>query len=71
MQRLKEILGIAGVIIYFIVSLAISALPVFTIGFSWWVSAILLFLMTIIPFVSVPLWIWACVCVFSGGRMSL
>lgn len=71
MKKLKELLGNIGFIIYLLLSLTISALPVFTIGFSWWVSMILLFLMTIIPFVSVPLWIWACVCVFSGGRMSL
>ena len=66
MKKLKELLGNIGFIIYLLLSLTISALPVFTIGFSWWVSLILLFLMTIIPFVSVPLWIWACICVFNG-----
>ena len=66
MKKLKELLGNIGFIIYLLLSLTISALPVFTIGFSWWVSFILLFLMAIIPFVSVPLWIWACICVFNG-----
>lgn len=66
MEKLKDILGGFGIVLYYIISIAVAIIPVAAIGFDWWLSFIIFFVMTLIPYVNIIFWIWAIVVVFNG-----
>ena len=62
MEKLKDILGGFGIVLYYIISIAVAIIPVAAIGFDWWLSFIIFFVMTLIPYVKL---------FFGYGRLLL
>ena len=71
MNKLKSLFGGLGIIIYYLISFAVAALPVVAIGFNWWLSFIIFFLISIIPFTNIIFWVWSIIVVFNGTHHSV
>lgn len=65
-DKLFNTLGIAGVILYYIITLIITVLPFVMIGANFFVTLLLLAINTFLPFTSAIFWIWGLVCAING-----
>lgn len=59
-------LGTFGAILYFILSLVISALPFMMIGGNFFVRLLLITIETFFPPISIVFWIWGLICAIQG-----
>lgn len=67
-DKLQTVLGTFGSIIYWVLIILISVLPVVMIGTPFWLSFIIFIICSFIPFLSIPLWIWGLVEAIKGPQ---
>jgi hypothetical protein len=64
-EKMQSVLGVFGSVLWYAISILISFAPLITLGFNFWVDALLIFVVTTIPYigmvVSLILWVWSLV----------
>lgn len=69
-EKLTESLGVFGVILFYIISLAHIVVPLAVFEIPFWAKSILLFVMMMIPFlggiVELIVWVWAFIIVINA-----
>lgn len=69
-EKLSNALGGVGVVLWHVITLLISVMPLVAIGGPWWLIMILAFVSVGIPLLSIPIWIWGLVCVIRDAPTS-
>ncbi len=67
-EKLLNIFGTFGTIIYFAIQIIIYTLPFIMIRTNFFLSLILIAANSLIPFASVIFWIWGLVCAITGPQ---
>lgn len=67
-EKLQSALGTFGNVLYWIFRLLISILPVVMIGTPFWASFLIFLICAIIPYLSLPLWIWGFIAAIRGSQ---
>ncbi len=67
-EKLEEALGGAGIILYFVLSIAISVLPFVMIDTSFFMTCLCVFGIQLFPPISLIFWIWGLVCAIKGPQ---
>ena len=57
-EKLVNTLGAVGVVVYYVFSIFVSAMPFAMIGAPLWVTFLLSIVLQLIPFVTPIFWIW-------------
>lgn len=65
-EKLSNILGGAGVVLYYLFRLIVPALPFVMIGTKWWLTAILFLVQQFFPPLTIVIWGWGLVCAIQG-----
>lgn len=65
-EKLSDMLGTFGIILYFMSRLMIAVLPFVMIGGNFFVTLLLIAINTFVPFASAIFWIWGLVCAVQG-----
>ena len=67
-EKLFNMLGTAGYVVYFLFSIFITALPLLMLDIPLWLHLVFFFIMQIIPATSVIFWIWGLVGAIQGPQ---
>lgn len=67
-DKLQTALGTFGSILYWVLIIFITVLPVVMIGAPFWLSAIIFLICSFVPYLSLPLWIWGLVEAIKGPQ---
>lgn len=67
-EKLQSALGTFGNVLYWIFRLLISILPVVMIDAPFWASFLIFLICAIIPYLSLPLWIWGFIAAIRGSQ---
>ena len=67
-EKFRSVLGGAGIILYYIVSLLVCFFPFFMINVSFWVDLLIFLGLQFIPAASVFLWIWGLIAAINGTQ---
>jgi len=67
-EKLQSSFGAIGSILYFIVILFVSILPIIMINTSFWLDILFFFLMDILPVSSIVFWVWGLVKTIQGPQ---
>ena len=69
-EKLTSALGGIGTVLWMVISLLISVMPLVAIGGPWWLIVVLAFASFGLPLIDIPIWIWGLVCVIRENPTS-
>lgn len=67
-EKLQSTFGAIGIVLYFVVILFVSILPIIMINTSFWLDILFFFLMDIFPLSSIVFWVWGLVKAIQGPQ---
>ena len=67
-NKLLNSLGVAGIIMWYVVSAVVYVMPFVMIGASFWVNLLLFGIVYFFPPSSIVFWIWGLVCAIQGPQ---
>ena len=65
-QKLSDLLGSFGVILYFIISITVSVMPFVMIGLPFWINLLFFTILQFFPGLSIVFWVWGLIAGIKG-----